>query len=106
MAVFRENFFNDAVREAKGRATTSFAKKDFHGRFSLEVWTPESRRSRAVILSDQLIFRWQNAMSTLLLLVEKLVKWATRSQQKKRRVYASPDFTFSTNQSASFFLLH
>lgn len=31
MAVFRENFFNDAILEAKGRATTSFAKEDFLG---------------------------------------------------------------------------
>lgn len=43
----------------------------------------ESRRSRAVISSDQLIFRWQNAMSTLLF-VERLAKWVTRSRQKKK----------------------
>jgi len=32
VAVFRENFFNDAIRKAKeGRATTSFAEEDFLG---------------------------------------------------------------------------
>lgn len=61
--------------------------------------------AKSVILSDQLIFRWQNAMSTLLF-VERFAKWVTRSQQKKRRVRFAWFYFFDQSIPASFFLLH
>lgn len=60
----------------------------------------ESCRSRAVILSDQLIFYEQNAMSTLLF-VERLAKWAIRSQQKERSELL---ILLSTNQCRGILL--